>query len=118
MKKLFFIALFSVAMVANATNDKEVTIKNNVELKEIKVDVSIESDTETTTVTKNKSLVLSPDAVAGGGERGNRLYNRLIAKGFSHREARKDRRADVRECRDNGPNDWLSILVFGIHIKF
>lgn len=103
MRKLFYIALFSFAITANATEKKGI-IANTVNEKEVVIEYSNEINTE--------KEISENDMFFGCGSDGNAMYNEYIAAGMSHREARSARRAYVRDCRGNGPDGWLSILIF------
>jgi len=86
MKKLLCIALFSIAIMANATEKKEIVTND---FKEVKVEIN-ESSSEFETV-KND---------LGCGKQGNNYYSLKRSEGMSHREARAYRRAYVRKCRN------------------
>jgi len=71
-------------------NFKEIKTANNKCNKEISEDEMIASDC---------------------GEKGNLYYAKLRDKGYSHRDARAERRDNVRECR-GGTWAWLNVFVF------
>jgi len=88
MKKLLCIALFSIAIMANAAEKNENAANNSNEVK------AENSDFE---------KVISIDgklAVLGCTKDGNAYYGMLRSEGMDHREARTARRAFVRECRN------------------
>lgn len=84
MKKIIFIAVFSLAIMSSTTKN----ISDNVE------NVS------------NKEAMFF-----GCGSAGNGWYAEYRNQGYSHRDARELRRIKVRECRGNGPGGWLNLPV-------
>lgn len=88
MKKLLCIALFSIAIMANATEKKE-NVANN--FNEVKTE---NFDFEKVTSVDGKLAIL------GCTKDGNAYYSMLRSEGMDHREARTARRAFVRECRN------------------
>ncbi|WP_299125736.1 hypothetical protein [uncultured Tenacibaculum sp.] len=113
MKKLFCIALFSIAIMTNATGKKEIItnpiigneiVRNSSE--NIIINSFKEIETESNKRTKETSI---DDMFFGCGSEGNSLYNMWRNDGMSHRDARAYRRVFVRKCRGNGPNGWLGI---------
>lgn len=115
MKKVLFIALFSIAIMANATEKKGI-ITNPTNEKEIVtndseniiVNSSKEIKTESNKCTKETS---EDDMFFGCGSEGNGWYTEYRNQGYSHRDARELRRIFVRECRGNGPGGWLNLPV-------
>ena len=101
MKKLVCIALFSIAIMANATEKKKVIGNNSKEIVK-----NIKGETE---IVVNNSLNVM---FFGCGSEANRWYNVYREHEYNHREARYLRRVWVRKCRGNGPNGWWSILIF------
>ena len=77
MKKLLCIALFSIAIMANAAEKKEIVANNS---KEIKVE-------------KVGDNTLTSIMFFGCSSDGNQIYDIEIANGATHREARATRRA-------------------------
>ncbi|CAM1348520.1 hypothetical protein [Tenacibaculum insulae] len=101
MKKLLCIALFSIAMVVNATESKkEVEVKNTTELQ-----------VEKNLLENNQSSNNEVYVVQGCGERANLEYDKWREAGFTHREARSLRRDWVRGCR-GGALAWLDVGVW------
>jgi hypothetical protein len=88
MKKLLCIALFSIAIMANATVKKEIVVNNS---KEVKV--------EKVTFEKTGYNTLTSIMFFGCASDGNQIYDIAISEGATHREARAIRRAWVRKCR-------------------
>ena len=88
MKKLLCIVLFSIAIMANAAEKKEIVANN---FKEIKVEKATFEKIGDNTLTSNMFFGCASD--------GNHIYAIERAEGASHREARKTRRAWVRGCR-------------------
>lgn len=87
MKKLLTVALFSIAIMANANSKKE-NVENNST--EIKIEVN-----------KSKTEITDED-IPGCSSEGNAWYDEWRSQGYTHREARALRRAWVRECRGYG----------------
>lgn len=90
MKNLLCIALFSIAIMANAAEKKEIVTNNS---KEIKVEKAAFEKTVDNTIT---SIMFF-----GCASEGNERYAIWRSEGFSHRKAREKRRAYVRKCRGN-----------------
>jgi hypothetical protein len=123
MKKILCIALFSIAIMANATEKKGVVVNNSKEivtntahekvvLKNYSNEVMVNDFKEIKTVKNKCSKETSEnDMFFGCGSQGNSMYNEYRAAGMDHRDARSERRAWVRECRGNGPDGWLSIFI-------
>lgn len=107
MKKLLCIALFSMAIMANANNKKEIATSS---FKEVKSDMTfqLEGVNQMTYDYETSSEALTFE---GCGERGNNLYDQARKDGNSHREARQLRRADVRKCRGLPENGWLGATL-------
>ncbi len=109
MKKLLCIALFSIALMANATEKKEIVVNNSTEIvtnatgeKEIVMNNFLESENS------DLKKEIFEDANSCG-EQGNNLYDQLTSgpNAMSHRDARRERRTFVRECRDHiWPFPW------------
>lgn len=98
MKKLFLIASFSIAIMANATE------KTNV----------VKNDHKQQNQVTFENLQNSEAFFFGCGSQGNSYYNRLMETGdYTHREARSARRAFVRDCRGG---KWWEVCVFGLCI--
>lgn len=97
MKKLFLIASFSMAMLANANENKEVEFNNSIK-------VELNNDEQTTT---------SDAFFYGCGSAGNVYYNELREAGMDHRGARSERRDFVRDCRGG---KWWEVCVMGVCI--
>ncbi len=89
MKKLVCIALFSIAIMANATEKKRVIVNNSKEIV-----------TNTKEKMKNEVNNFKDVMFFGCGSEGNAWYSHLRMEGKSHRDARKARRAYVRRCRN------------------
>lgn len=103
MKKLVCIALFSFAMMANATERNEIETNNSKEVK-----------TEKSTVKKaEKTSISEEDFFWGCGSEGNAYYSTLRSEGMDHRDARSARRAFVRKCRGGGWKWVAGIYTFG-----
>lgn len=101
MKKLLCIALFSIAMVVNATeSNKEVEVKNATEVTVEKSDLK-----------HNQMFNDELDVEKGCGEKANLEYAKWRDQGYSHREARLLRRDWVRGCR-GGTWVWLDVGVW------
>lgn len=94
--------LFAIAFSANANN--KIGIINNITKDEINFDISTSENVS--------NEIFEEELIFGCGDLGNALYDDLVAEGMSHREARSHRRAAVRDCRGNGPDGWLSIVIF------
>jgi hypothetical protein len=104
MKKLLCIALFSIAIMANAAEKREIVVNNSKEVKVEKNDFSKEMKT----VKSDFKIEISEDEIFFGcGSDGNDLYDALIALGLDHRDARAARRVFVRDCRGFGPGGWI-----------
>ena len=103
MKKLLCIAIFSIAIMANANNKKEIVINN---FKELKIEATVHLNA---TFSTNNAEKLSQYnfVVFGCGEGGNNTYDTAREKGSSHREARRERRIAVRKCRDLPKDGWF-----------
>ncbi|MCT4700213.1 hypothetical protein [Tenacibaculum haliotis] len=101
MKKLACIALFSFAMLANATEGNEVETNNS---KEVKIEKSVSKKVENTSTTEEEDLS------QGFGSQANGWYAKYRNDGYSHREARPLRRVWVRKCRGNGPGGMWHIF--------
>ena len=80
MKKLLCIALFSIAIMANAAEKKEIKV-------------------EKATFEKIGDNTLTSIMFFGCASDGNQIYDIEISEGATHREARAIRRAWVRACR-------------------
>lgn len=107
MKKLLCIALFSIAIMANANNKKE-NVTSNFEA--VKIEKILKSNSINLF---DYSLELSQNSLAffGCGEEGNEQYDKNIKAGLSHRDARAERRKFVRKCRNLPEGGWLSIAL-------
>lgn len=96
MKKLLCIALFSIAIMANAIETKETLTKTSEE-KEVVVNNTIKKGVYDSDLQKETSV----DAMFFGcASEGNGRYAIWREEGYSHREARALRRAYVRKCRN------------------
>ena len=85
MRKLLCLAIFSIAIMANAAVKNEIVTNNSKEVYVEMSDLKMENFEE--------------DMRMGCGSQGNQHYKIKRSEGASHREARKSRRAYVRECR-------------------
>jgi hypothetical protein len=117
MKKILCIALFSIAIMANATEKKEIVTKTKIE-KEVVTDnsnkIMVNNFKEIKTVNNKCTNETSEnDMLFGCGSDGNDYYDTLISDGMSHRDARRERRAFVRECRGFGDEGWIGDLLWG-----
>lgn len=92
MKNLLCIALFSVALLVNAAEEKEIVIN----------DVSVIKDSDF----NNETF----DDFADCGEEGNLEYHLARQAGYNHRVARRLRRSYVRDCR-GGTWAWIGVCV-------
>jgi hypothetical protein len=110
MKKLLCIAVFSIAIMANANNKKEIATSN---FEAVKIEKTIQLEELNAMAYIHVSAT---DAFVFGecNERGNRLYENARKDGNSHREARQLRRADVRKCRGLPENGWLGATLDAI----
>lgn len=102
MRNLLLGAALCVGMLASAANGKE-TVPNNFEDVNIeKSNFSLAPRVEMNTfekLEKSTENLFTVEAVFFGcGDIGNSLYRQLVAGGMSHREARAERRDEVREC--------------------
>ena len=88
MKKYLCIALFSIAIMANAAEKKEIVANNS---KEIKIEKANFEKIGDNTLTSNMFFGCASD--------GNQHYEIWREEGYSHREARSKRRSWVRDCR-------------------
>jgi len=102
MKNLLCIALFSFAMMANASNEKEV-VTNVIDEKEILIENSFETESSDLNDEAFEDFVSCSD-------QGNLLYAQLTEAGMSHRDARSERRDFVRECR-GGTWAWIGVCI-------
>ncbi|OIP48655.1 MAG: hypothetical protein COZ16_01780 [Flavobacteriaceae bacterium CG_4_10_14_3_um_filter_31_253] len=93
--------LFAIAFSTNANN--KIEIVNIITKDEINFDISTSENVS--------NEIFEEELIFGCGDLGNAHYEDLVAGGMSHREARSNRRATVRECRGNGPDGWLSIFI-------
>jgi len=93
MKKLLCIAFFSIAIMANAADKKEIVTDNS---KEVKI--------EKATTEKTGDNTLRTNMFFGCASQGNEHYAIWRDQGYTHRQARAMRRAWVRDCRGGG---WL-----------
>lgn len=93
----------TVVTLANANNtlEKEKSVFENEKLEMVTI-----LEKMNLVDYNNYSQVLLDE---GCGEKGNKLYTNLRADGMSHREARSERRAAVRECRNLPEGGWLPI---------
>jgi hypothetical protein len=105
MKKLLCVALFSIAIMAKATEKKEIVPNNSRELKIEKINLSTASETESIDVAVEPLKVL-----ADCGAQGDAYYHRLMDAGADHRDARSARRDFVRDCR-GGTWAWLGVCI-------
>ena len=107
MKKLLCIALFSVAIMANANNKKEILTSN---FNEVKIEKTIQLEELNAMAYTHVSAT---DAFVFGecNDRGNAAYDDARENGSSHREARSLRRAEVRKCRSLPPNGWIGATL-------
>lgn len=116
MKKLLYIALFSIAITANASEKKGV-ITNPTNEKEVVTDTSnkiiVNNFRGIKTINNNKcnKETFENEALADCGEQGNLEYAKWRDAGWSHREARSFRRDFVRDCR-GGTWVWLEVFIF------
>lgn len=102
MKKLLCIALFSMAIMTNAANE---LLPKNV------TGVKTENDFSKTIKTENSNIENETiEVLVDCGEQGDQLYHQLIQSGMSHRDARAERRDNVRECR-GGTWAWLGFCI-------
>ncbi|TXD54214.1 MULTISPECIES: hypothetical protein [unclassified Polaribacter] len=108
MKKLLCIAFFSIAIMVNATAKKETVTNNSKEVMIEKSDLDKKLKTENIEFNTDISEV---DMFFGSGSQGNSMYAEYRGAGMSHRDARAERRAYVRDFRGNGPDEWLSIFI-------
>ena len=86
MKKLLSIVFLCAVVTATGTNEKEIEVNNfenfEVEKSEFQQEIS------------NREMLI------GCGQSGNLYYYNLVnSGGMSHIDARRERRAYVRECR-------------------
>lgn len=93
MKKILCIAIFSVAIMANANNEKEVVVNNS---------------TEIITNTTDEKEIFEDDSDCG--DEGDLAYSNARNAGLDHREARSIRRTKVRECR-GGTWAWIGVCI-------
>lgn len=108
MRKFLCIAVFSIAFMANATEKNE-NVAND--FKEVNIEKS-DFYKEIKTANSDVEMEIFEDAVFFGcGSQGNAVYEEYRDAGMSHRDARAERRAWVRDCRGNGPDGWLSIFI-------
>lgn len=115
MKKLLYIALFSIAITANATEKKGVetnSLHEKVVMTDYSNEIMLNNFKEVKTINNKCSIETSENNMLFGcGSEANRWYAEYRNQGFSHREARALRRVWVRKCRGNGPGGWLNLPV-------
>ena len=118
MKKLLCLAIFCMAIMANATEKKEIAINTTDEKEVLTNDSSetlINNSIEIDSVDLDFEKETYDDDFFGCGSQGNAYYDDLVAGGMSHRDARAERRDWVRDCRGH-PNGWISfVLTFGFY---
>lgn len=106
MKKLLCIALFSIAIMANATEKKGI-VTNTTDEKEVVTNNSTETVINNVTVINVEDCDFEKETAEdamffGCGSQGNSRYDQWRRDGLTHREARSRRRSYVRECRGYG----------------
>ena len=107
MKKLLCVALFSIALMANASEKKEILTNNSNDIKVEKTELK-----KGITIEKNdfEEVVSEETLFFGCSGDGNELQDSLIEAGSSHRDARAERREFVRHCR--GTEDgWIADIL-------
>jgi len=97
--------------MANAIEKKEIDLIDSKEVAVEKINLSVDVTIEKGIFETTENDTLEEDLFFGCGSEGNALYARLRRQGMNHRDARAERRANVRECRGHGPNGWLSISI-------
>lgn len=102
MKKLLCIALFSIAIMANANSKKEIAVTNSDET-EISTSSFLEIENSNF---MNENFELDVDC----GAEGDLYYTQLREAGLDHREARSERRDFVRDCR-GGTLAWIGVCI-------
>jgi hypothetical protein len=112
MKKLLCIALFSIAIMANANNNKKDIVVNNST--EIVTNASNENEISINDVLEFENGDFNEETFedySDCGDQGDLYYSNLMATGnYTHRQARSLRRDNVRECR-GGTWAWLGVCV-------
>ena len=86
-----------MAFLVNATEEKEIVINNFEDI--------------TTEPISLENELIAEVMFFGCGSQGNSVYAEYRGNGMSHRDARRVRRAWVRDCRGFGPNGWWSIGI-------
>jgi hypothetical protein len=104
MKKLLCIALFSMAIVASAANEKELL---PIDVKEVTVEYDFSKEIKTDNSNFASDAV---EVLVDCGEQGDVMYLERMADGLTHREARDERRAFVRNCR-GGTWAWIGVCI-------
>jgi hypothetical protein len=99
MKKLLYIALFSMTITANAIEKKGVATNSHHE-KVVFIDYSNEILVDNFKDVNTEKKISIDALFIGCGSQGNAYYSMLRMDGMSHRAARASRRAFVRKCRN------------------
>lgn len=108
MKKLLSIMFVCAVMTATGTNEKEIVANNfeNFEVEKNELSNEIKFDENNSEIGFNDVIKIS--LIYGCGSTGNAMYDDLRFNGMSHRDARRERRAFVRECRGGR---WWEICI-------
>jgi hypothetical protein len=104
MKKLLCIALFSMAIVASAANEKELL---PIDVKEATVEFDFSKEIKTDNSNFGSDAI---EVLVDCGAQGDVLYMQLTEAGEDHRDARSARRDFVRDCR-GGTWAWLGVCI-------
>jgi hypothetical protein len=110
MRNLLLVAALCVGMLATAANGKEIVPNNFDDVNIENINFLIENDVEFVTITNGVVESDFSDELDffGCGADGNSVYDAFMATGqFTHREARRLRRAFVQDCRGI-PGGWIS----------